>query len=394
MKIMPEEKGFVPSLFQACLNSPEAPLQVLGEELLQGLGVAAVSIWTENLRVPGALTRMVYQQKLDEQALPKEDYEVAAQVRQSQTLQSGAVRLDRRSSFHYWATPLFGRTLNYYLVLWSASRFVPAEEEIFRELGQHLTVLLDVILSSDLFNVRRVTRELQAAQFLHQQLMPSITSLQVDSFLAYRTLPMHELGGDYLDILRYPDGTLGLTVADAMGSGLPAAFVVLMARTIFRLLTKAATTPSEVMAELNNHFVSEVANLDTFVTQFYGVFDPRQNKLIYANAGHNPPVVLRRSSGRVTFLPGRGVALGGMLSAEYSLFSTELEEGDILLIYSDGLKEARDEMNKPFGLEGISRTLMRYKEYSADGICDGLVSSVMRHSSVQTDDISFIVLKM
>lgn len=393
MRLSEYHGDFVHSLYEACLSSETAPFEALGRELIRGLEAVAVSIWTEHPRVPGALSRMVYQQTLKNDELPQQDYYAARRVQSAEGLITDTVTLKGRRRLSYCALPLRGRKAQFFLVFWASEPFGEQEAHVLSELAGRLCTLLDVVLSSDLFQVQRVSSELQAAQFLQRQLMPCLDCLPSESQLAYRNLPVHELGGDYLDVLRYPNGTLGLTVADAMGSGVPAAFVMVMARTIFRLITKVTTTPSSVLHELNNHFISEIADVNTFVTQFYAVFDPVSRRLEYANAGHNAPVLLRRETGKVAFLPGRGIALGGVGDSEYVQKSIDLEEGDILVMYTDGLKEARDDQNNSFGLQGISRTLLNYKEYSAEGICDGLINNVLRHSSVQVDDLSFLVLK-
>lgn len=392
MSIILYDRNFISNLYEACLQSESTPLVALGEELLKADDVSAISLWSEHAQVQGALTRVAYQQKGKQDQLAVEDQKIAMRSQESREPINGAVTLPTRKAAYYWSTPLAGKRGDYYFNVWCSRRLREEEHDALKLLAPHVVRLADIVLSSDIFSVQRVNRELEATQFIQKQLMPQIDGLDV-GFLAYRTLPVHELGGDYLDILRNPDGTLGLTVADAMGHGMPAAFVMLMARTIFRLITTVTTTPSEVLAELNNHFISQLGHVDTFVTQFYGRFDAARGRLTYANAGHNPPVHFQRKTGEATFLPGRGVALGGRPNSEYTQLEVELAQGDILVIYSDGLREARGADHSQFGLEGIAQTLLKYREYNADGICDGLIRNVMRHGEGQSDDISFIVIK-
>lgn len=387
------DQDLIKNLYEVCLSAGQTAFTALGEKLLKSVGVAAASIWTEHGQVPDALTRLVYQQNVKNKELAVEDQKIARNMHNSQRALTGAAQLGTKNRFFYWGTPLDGRKGTHYFILWGKEEFSADECGSFIDLAGHLITLVDLLLSSDLFSVQRRSREFEATQFLQKQLMPCVEGLNVDFFLAYRTLPVHELGGDYLDVLKFSNGRFGLTLADAMGSGMPAAFVMLMARTIFRLIIKEIITPSEVLFRLNNHFISEIEQVETFVTQFYATYDPANGEFAYANAGHHPPVLYRRETGKVTSLPGRGVAIGGKQNSEYILHATELAEGDILVIFSDGLKEARAVDNRQFGLDGISRTVLKYKEYSADGICDGLIRNVMRHSGEQGDDISFIVLK-
>ncbi|NLJ74398.1 MAG: serine/threonine-protein phosphatase [Firmicutes bacterium] len=382
-------KDFLIDLYEICLTSRTGSYSIIGERLVSELDLFAVSVWSEHPQVRKAASRIVFFQRADEPELVHKDQEVAFQALDQQALLQGTY-----GELFYWAKPLAGRYTPNVLIVWSKEAFDNKQLAFLAELGERLTVLLDVVTVTNPALYNRIARELRSTQFIQSQLMPPMDALGGKMFLAYRTLPAHELGGDYLDIITHSDGSIGLTVADAMGKGVPGAFVMLIARTIFRLLVKDAALPGVVLRELNKHFAAEISEVDTFVTQFYGIYDPERRHLLYANAGHHPPIIFQRSSGRMSILPGRGMALGGRPDTIYECFSTSLEVGDILLIFSDGLREARDQDNRQFGLEGITNTLIKYKEYSADGICDGLVYSVMRYSEVQDDDISFIVLKV
>ena len=276
------------------------------------------------------------------------------------------------------------------LVFWSTKSFSPEELERFHGLLAYIEKLVDVVFSSDLFGDRRVTRELQTAQLVQRQLMPKLKNSKPHSSLAFRSLPAHELGGDYIDVLSFPKGIVGLTLADAMGSGVPAALVALMARTIFRQLTKSTASPSQVLSDLNKAFMSEIVHLNTFVTQFYGVFEPTTQRLLYSNAGHVSPLLFRKETGEVAPLPSKGVALGVKADAEYPAFAVQLQAGDICYLFR---RISGCAMNRTNSLEqGIARTLLNYQEYDADGF----VTADPRHVqtlSTQQDDVSMIVIK-
>ena len=389
--MIPKERLF--DFYDKCLGSIDAPFQVMGEELVNLTGVEAASLWMENPHAPGALIRLVFFSRLKFEELAQEDHKKAMQVHETQRELHSKVRLSKGSTLSCWGSPIPDGRSQLTLMFWSTKSFSQEELRCFSEVLSVVRKLVDVILSSDLFSGQRMTRELQMAQLLQKQLMPKIKRLEADSSLAFRTLPVYELGGDYVDVLTFPNGLIGLTVADAMGSGVPAAFVMLMARTIFRLMVKSTLAPSQVLFDLNNYFMSEISHFNTFVTQFYGMFEPSTRRFLYTSAGHVQPLLFRREAQEVAALPSTGIALGVKADAEYPSAATQLEVGDILVIFSDGLSEARNERNEQFGIDGIAQTLLRYKEYDADGICDGLIHSVLRHSKVQHDDISLIVIK-
>ncbi len=386
-------KDFLFDLYDKCLGSIDAPFHVLGEELVTITGAGAASLWIENSGAPGTLTRLAFHSRMKYEELAQEDHRRAMGIYSSRGEMQGTVRLTRGSSLTYWGSLVGGGRADLILMFWSNRPFTQDDLEHFQEILAYVSKLVDVILSSDLFGGQRVTRELQMARLLQKQLMPKLDSSKVYSSLAFRMLPVYELGGDYVDVIAFQNGLIGLTVADAMGSGVPAAFVMLMARTIFRLMTRTVASPSQVLFDLNNYFMAEIAHLNSFVTQFYGVFEPSTRRFLYTSAGHAKPLLFRRESQDVSILPSTGVALGVKGNAEYPSSATQLEEGDILVLYSDGLTEARNEQNEQFGVEGITQALLNYKEYDADGICDGLIHSVLKHCKTQSDDISLIVVK-
>lgn len=386
-------KDLLFDLYDKCLGSLDAPFRAMGEEVARIAKVGAVSFWIENIGAPGALVRLGFHSDIKQDELAQEDHRIALRVHKAQEEISGTARLPKGTALAYWGVPVVSGRVQLTLIFWSTKQFSQDEVAGFRSLLTYIERLVDVVFSSDLFGDRRVTRELQMAQLMQRQLMPKLENSKACASLAFRSLPAHELGGDYVDVLSYPKGIVGLTLADAMGSGVPAALVMLMARTIFRQLIKSVASPSQVLSDLNRTFMSEIVHLNTFVTQFYGVFEPGTKRLLYANAGHVSPLLLRKETGEVAPLPSKGVALGVKADAKYPSFAVQLKEGDILVIYSDGLAEARNEENVQFGAEGIARTLLNYQEYDADGICDGLIHDMFKHAPIQQDDISMIVIK-
>jgi hypothetical protein len=382
------DTDFLIDLYEMCLTSSDGPYTVMGEHICENLGLFGLSVWSQHPYVRGASSRIVFFQREQNVDLVIKDQVLAGRVLDEQTVLQGS-----HNGLCYWAGILCGTYARSALVVWSVEPFSRTCTAFLEKFSSRLTVLLDLIALMNPVGFNRVARELESTRFIQNQLMPPLNALGGKRFLSYRTLPVHELGGDYLDIISYRDGSVGLAVADAMGKGVPGAFVMLIARTIFRFIAKEKIPPHIALTALNNQFITEVSAVDTFVTQFFCIYDPTQQSLLYSNAGHNPPVIFSSQEGRVGVLSGRGIALGGKEGASYQSYATRFEAGDILVIFSDGLPDARNESEQQFGLQGIMDTVIRYKEYSADGICDGLTNRVMQHCKSQTDDISFLVLK-
>ena len=149
-------------------------------------------------------------------------------------------------------------------------------------------------------------------------------------------LPAREVGGDFYDFHLLSGGQLGLVVGDATGKGVPAALVMSTTCGMLQAVARAlgSSSPGEVLAQVNETLLARIPS-NMFVTCFYGVLDPESGSLRYANAGHDLPYVSRR--GDCEELRARGMPLGLMPQMSYEEMGTDLEVGEAVLFYSDGL---------------------------------------------------------
>jgi serine phosphatase RsbU (regulator of sigma subunit) len=194
----------------------------------------------------------------------------------------------------------------------------------------------------------RVQEEINLARNVQLAILPQHFPDEPDWSVHACMFPARELGGDFYDCFALPDGRQGVVVADVSGKGVGAAFFMTVSRTV--LLDKAMTglLPSEALA-LANDLLCERNPMELFVTACYGIYDPRDGSLIYANAGHHPPL-LRRVSGIVESLPSSmDIALGILPSMEYTDHVATLARGDTLLLYTDGVTEAFDSNGMAYG---------------------------------------------
>jgi phosphoserine phosphatase RsbU/P len=143
-----------------------------------------------------------------------------------------------------------------------------------------------------------------------------------------------------------------------------------------------------------NRFFHESVEAGKFVTLFYGVLDVASRRLIYVNAGHVPPVILRKS-GEVELMEEGGVPLGLFEDPRYREGFGSLGDGDILTLYTDGITEATNPADEPFGIEGLTRTLQKSRTGSAAAICDAVMRDVREYSvrDAAQDDRTLVVLK-
>jgi sigma-B regulation protein RsbU (phosphoserine phosphatase) len=202
-------------------------------------------------------------------------------------------------------------------------------------------------------------RELRVVGELQRSLLPlslpDIPGLELAAH--YKT--SERAGGDYYDIFDCGDGCWGILIADVSGHGAPAAVIMAITHAIAHLHPGKGTPPGELLTFVNKSLASRYTNGNgSFVTAFYGIYESSRQNLIYARAGHNPPRLLR--DGIVHSLDGHGgVPLGLARDSTYGECTQSLKAGDSLLLYTDGIVEARSAAGEMFGVERVDEALAR-----------------------------------
>ncbi len=196
-----------------------------------------------------------------------------------------------------------------------------------------------------------VERELKVVADIQRsllpQVLPKIPNLELAAY--YRT--SRWAGGDYYDFFALPDGRWGILVADVSGHGTPAAVMMAITHSLAHSLPGPADPPATLLGHLNRQLSMHytVAN-EVFVTAFYGIYDPAARTLCYSSAGHNPPRLIRCRDGTVHALEEvGGPPLGLDEDLEYEQTTCELQAGDVLAFYTDGITEAMDARGAQFG---------------------------------------------
>jgi sigma-B regulation protein RsbU (phosphoserine phosphatase) len=191
-------------------------------------------------------------------------------------------------------------------------------------------------------------QELEIARSMQLSILPrqapSTEAVEVDALM----VPAKEVGGDFYDYFLVGDQHLALVVADVSGKGIPAAFFMAISRTLLKNNATLLAEPAHIMARLNDQLCSENEQM-MFVTVFFGLLELATGKLDYVNAGHNPPA-LRRADGTVSLLPsGQNTALAVIDGLDYVPGQLTLANGDLLLLYTDGVTEAANARDQLFG---------------------------------------------
>jgi sigma-B regulation protein RsbU (phosphoserine phosphatase) len=214
--------------------------------------------------------------------------------------------------------------------------------------------------------LREKRREIREARDVQQRLLPAgLTGLPGYDIQAYWK-PVHEVGGDYFDAIRVGGASVGICIADVAGKGLPAALLMSNMQASVRAFAQRTTSPAEMCRELNR-VALENAKAARFTTLFYAVLDSDGGSLRYTNAGHVPPIVLRRD-GTIHRLSDGGTVLGIFRDADYEETQVRFDPGDRLVLITDGITEARNGQDEEFGEERLLRLVQEHRELSAGSL--------------------------
>ncbi len=237
----------------------------------------------------------------------------------------------------------------------------------------------------------RIQQELQVAALIQQTLLPkelpAIPGWHVDAF--YR--PARAVGGDFYDFIDLDDGRLGVVIGDVTDKGVPAALVMATCRSMLRAAAQRHTSPSAVLADVNDALVPEIPPA-MFVTCLYGIIDTGAGQIVFANAGHNLPYV--RSADGVIELRATGMPLGLMPGMAYDEKRYEMASGEVMVLTSDGITEAHSQEGEMYG---FSRLMGQVAQKPSDGdVVAALVADLERFTgdeAEQEDDITLVVVK-
>lgn len=247
----------------------------------------------------------------------------------------------------------------------------------------HQQLLQKKVLESQL----EIAREVQAS--LLPKTPPRIPGYEV----AGLNLPAYEIGGDYYDYIPFPNGHFGLAVADVSGKGIPAALIMATFRAVLRTQVRNDFELPHIMQSVNR-LLADWIGVSGFVTAVYGILDPVAGTYVYANCGHNPPVLLR-SDGGVEMLDRGGAALGVLADAEYETAVVTLAPGDTLVLFTDGVVEAANADGEEFGPDRLLEVLKRTSGATVQKMIRAVVRETRAHSRRHGyhDDFTIVILR-
>lgn len=203
-----------------------------------------------------------------------------------------------------------------------------------------------------------------------------------------------EVGGDCYDFIPLPNNQLAMAIGDASGKGLAAALMIASVQSSLRTaaLFTGGDAPAVLAAVNRQAYASSVAG--RYATLFYGVFDTRSRTLQYVNAGHNPPIVIRRD-GSILWLETGGVPVGMFPAYVYAEGAVQLEPGDVVVAYTDGVIEALNSSGEEWGVEGLRRSILKCQGRNAEDMVNAIFEAMEEYADrCQVDDATVAVLRV
>jgi sigma-B regulation protein RsbU (phosphoserine phosphatase) len=271
-----------------------------------------------------------------------------------------------------------------------------ADEELgfIRTLGEQALVARDNLrMHLEMIVKQRMERELSIAREIQNELLPSRPPHVEGYELAAVTQPCFEVGGDYYDILERSDG-LVVTVGDVVGKSVPAAMMMASVHASLRALaTRSRMGLAEIIGSVNR-LIARSVKPGRFVTLFYGRLQPDSGRFDYVNAGHNPPLKID-SAGRITRLEEGGLVVGIMEDVSYREGSTQLQSGDLVVMYSDGVTESMNPAEEEFGEQRLIEAVLEGRWLPLDALLERVLERVVAFRGEQpaSDDTTLVLMR-
>lgn len=242
---------------------------------------------------------------------------------------------------------------------------------------------------------QRMERELALAGKIQASFLPPELEVAGGWQIAAVLKPAREMSGDFYDVIRLPNGSLGLLIADVVDKGVGAALFMSLSWILVRTYAlEHPTHPRNVLTAVNGRLLAETGS-GHFVTMFYSILDPATGRLAYCNAGHPPPLLFgARHGAEGRSLSRTGMALGVVETETWEQGTVELRQGDTLVLYSDGVTEAENEQAEAYGEDRLRANLRANLGRPAQETRDALLAGIRAFSgeALQSDDVTIMVV--
>lgn len=249
-------------------------------------------------------------------------------------------------------------------------------------------------LFKETLDKQRLEKDLETARNIQNNLLPKSIPVLSNFEIAAFNKSARMVGGDYYDIVKLDDNKVLFAIADVSGKGVPAALLMANIQAFLKTICKMKLHLSDA-TNLMNDLVAENTTMGSFITFFWGIIDNEKKEIIYVNAGHNPPLLLR--NGGITKLRKGGMILGVMQTVvPYLSESVQLQSGDAIVLFTDGITEAMNGKWEEYSDERLEALAREKHHESSQNILSHIKCSVedFTHGAEQSDDITCLVIKV
>jgi phosphoserine phosphatase RsbU/P len=233
-------------------------------------------------------------------------------------------------------------------------------------------------------------REMREAGDIQKRLLPRHITQIPGLDISADWKPARVLGGDYFDILRFADGSVGLCIADVEGKGVPAALVMSNLQSAVKAFATPAMEPEQLCRRLNTIFCEDVQT-ERFISLCYARLEPANRRLTFTNAGHCPPLLMR-ANGQTEKLERGGAVLGRLPGWKYEQGEVTLGVNDVLVLFTDGVTEAENSEQQEFGEERLTACVRSCGEMTAAGLQRELLAQVGKHCGNRFHDDATLMI--
>ncbi|HKY84990.1 MAG TPA: SpoIIE family protein phosphatase [Anaerolineales bacterium] len=283
------------------------------------------------------------------------------------------------------------------LLLLEGEEIEPRRRSLIAGIARQISLRLENAALVEQAAVRlSLERELETARAIQQSFLPGGPPEHDGWKVGAYWRAARSVGGDFYDFIRLPSGPSGarwgLAIADVSDKGVPAALYMALTRTLLRSIATADPSPAGTLARLNNLLLNETRG-DMFVSVWYGIWEPERGRVIYANAGHNPPILFEKDELGIALRTHQTV-LGVLPDVPYEEAEVDLAPGSMLLLYTDGVSEAPGQAGEQFGMHRIENTVLGLTRWDPDTVLSALAERVAAFSGLPDpqDDLTIVCL--
>ena len=277
--------------------------------------------------------------------------------------------------------------------------FSPNDFDVFASIAEQSSFALgSAIIHAEANDKRRYEDELKTASEIQRILLPKQSPGLSDYRVAAYYQAARMVSGDYYDYVPIDSDHFGVAIGDVCGKGIPASLIMAMCRCVLRAEATETDSAAEVLYAVNRSIFPDIRE-DMFITMLYLILERGSNRLVMARGGHEPPLHYSADNGQIEIYTPPGIAVGidegNVFDRVTKNINIEMNVGDVLLLYTDGVTEALNGDGEEFGREALHGPLADFAKEGAQAVVDGVYRKLQEHSKhqVQSDDITLIAIE-